>query len=161
MTTSTVPATNKMPQAAASVGSANCPCTPADTIKNPVVTVVTTFALVLFGAIALGILDTDEFPEVNPPVISVRIPYPGAAPETGFKGLGGLHRRNNLLKFGHKESENQSRFDFTRLDTRQTCSVTLIPAALPMLEPERGARMGQLLSPNVWETATGSDRDLT
>ncbi|HET9236648.1 MAG TPA: efflux RND transporter permease subunit [Oligoflexus sp.] len=51
-------------------------------IKNPVVTIVTTLALVVFGAIALFILDTDEFPEVNPPVISIAVPYPGAAPET-------------------------------------------------------------------------------
>ncbi|WP_141733274.1 efflux RND transporter permease subunit [Oligoflexus tunisiensis] len=51
-------------------------------IKNPVVTIVTTLALIVFGAIALVIVDTDEFPEVNPPVISIAVPYPGAAPET-------------------------------------------------------------------------------
>jgi HAE1 family hydrophobic/amphiphilic exporter-1 len=51
-------------------------------IKNPVVTVVVTLALVVLGGIALAVLDTDEFPEVNPPVVSVQVPYPGAAPET-------------------------------------------------------------------------------
>jgi hydrophobe/amphiphile efflux-1 (HAE1) family protein len=51
-------------------------------ITNRVVTIVTTLTLVVFGVIALVILDTDEFPEVNPPVISISVPYPGAAPET-------------------------------------------------------------------------------
>jgi hydrophobic/amphiphilic exporter-1 (mainly G- bacteria), HAE1 family len=51
-------------------------------IRNPVVTVVVVLALVVFGLAALLTLDTDEFPEVNPPVVTVSIPYPGASPET-------------------------------------------------------------------------------
>ncbi len=51
-------------------------------IRNPVITTVVMLALVVFGLISLVRLDTDEFPEVNPPVVSVAIPYPGAAPET-------------------------------------------------------------------------------
>ncbi|MGH7480510.1 MAG: efflux RND transporter permease subunit, partial [Longimicrobiales bacterium] len=49
-------------------------------IRNPVVTTVVMLALVVFGGIALALLDTDEYPEVNPPVISVAVPYPGASP---------------------------------------------------------------------------------
>ncbi len=51
-------------------------------IKNPVVTVVMMLILVLFGGLALAMLDTDEYPEVNEPYVTVIIPYPGAAPET-------------------------------------------------------------------------------
>src|SRR5215213_711295 len=51
-------------------------------IKRPVVTVVTVLALVVFGIFALLNLKTDEFPEVQPPVVVVSIPYPGASPET-------------------------------------------------------------------------------
>src|SRR5688572_12289983 len=50
-------------------------------IRNRVVTIVVMLALVIFGTVALFMLDTDEFPEVNPPVISVAVPYPGASPE--------------------------------------------------------------------------------
>ncbi|MDP2343481.1 MAG: efflux RND transporter permease subunit [Deltaproteobacteria bacterium] len=50
-------------------------------IRNPVVTVAVVVGLLVFGVIALLNLDTDEFPEVNPPVISVAIPYPGASPD--------------------------------------------------------------------------------
>ena len=46
-------------------------------IKRPVVTIVTMLALVVFGIFALTLLDTDEFPDVQPPVVVVAIPYPG------------------------------------------------------------------------------------
>jgi hydrophobe/amphiphile efflux-1 (HAE1) family protein len=51
-------------------------------IRKPIVTVVVMLALVAFGLVGLKVLDTDEFPEVNPPVISIAVPYPGAAPST-------------------------------------------------------------------------------
>jgi hydrophobic/amphiphilic exporter-1 (mainly G- bacteria), HAE1 family len=51
-------------------------------IKKPITTVVVMLALVVFGGVALYLLDTDEYPEVNPPVVSVSIPYPGASPST-------------------------------------------------------------------------------
>ena len=38
-------------------------------------------ALVVFGLIALGKLQTDEFPDVAPPFVTVGIPYPGASPD--------------------------------------------------------------------------------
>jgi HAE1 family hydrophobic/amphiphilic exporter-1 len=50
-------------------------------IKKPVVTVVTMLALVVFGLFAMWNLDTDEFPEVNPPIVNVAVPYPGASPD--------------------------------------------------------------------------------
>ncbi|HEX8432227.1 MAG TPA: efflux RND transporter permease subunit, partial [Longimicrobium sp.] len=50
-------------------------------IRRPVVTVVTMLALVVFGLFAMWNLDTDEFPEVNPPIVNVAIPYPGASPD--------------------------------------------------------------------------------
>ena len=50
-------------------------------IKRPVITVVTMLALVVFGVAALWQLDTDEFPEVEPPIVALAIPYPGASPD--------------------------------------------------------------------------------
>ena len=43
-------------------------------IKRPIVTVVSMLALVVFGLIALGKLQTDEFPDVAPPIVTVGIP---------------------------------------------------------------------------------------
>ena len=51
-------------------------------IKRPVITVVTMLALVVFGIVALTQLDTDEFPDVQAPVVAIAIPYPGASPDT-------------------------------------------------------------------------------
>ena len=38
--------------------------------------------LVVFGVVALRQLDTDEFPDVQPPIVAIAIPYPGASPDT-------------------------------------------------------------------------------
>jgi len=51
-------------------------------IKKPIVTTVVMVALVVFGAIALLRLDTDEFPEIEAPVVNVSVAYPGASPGT-------------------------------------------------------------------------------
>jgi HAE1 family hydrophobic/amphiphilic exporter-1 len=50
-------------------------------IKKPLLTVVAMLALVGFGFVALTQLQTDEFPEVQPPVVLTTVIYPGASPE--------------------------------------------------------------------------------
>ncbi|TFG50527.1 MAG: efflux RND transporter permease subunit [Gemmatimonadales bacterium] len=50
-------------------------------IRQPVVTIVTMVALVVFGLIALFQVKTDEYPDVQPPFVSVGLIYPGAAPD--------------------------------------------------------------------------------
>ncbi|WP_394824120.1 efflux RND transporter permease subunit [Pendulispora albinea] len=49
-------------------------------IKRPVFTVMVTFALMVFGLMGLSRLGTDLFPDVDFPVVSVNIAYPGASP---------------------------------------------------------------------------------
>ena len=51
-------------------------------IKKPIVTVTVMLALVVFGLFALGVLKTDEFPDIQQPIVVVTIVYPGASPET-------------------------------------------------------------------------------
>src|SRR4051812_31716199 len=51
-------------------------------IKRPILTIVAMLALVMFGIAALLQLQTDEFPEINAPIVVVSIPYPGASPDT-------------------------------------------------------------------------------
>jgi len=50
-------------------------------IKRPVVTITVMVALVAFGIAALLRLQTDEFPDVQQPVVAVTISYPGASPD--------------------------------------------------------------------------------
>jgi HAE1 family hydrophobic/amphiphilic exporter-1 len=51
-------------------------------IRKPIATITVMLALVLFGVFALATLKTDEFPDVQPPIVAVSIVYPGASPET-------------------------------------------------------------------------------
>ncbi|HEX4936938.1 MAG TPA: efflux RND transporter permease subunit, partial [Gemmatimonadaceae bacterium] len=50
-------------------------------IKRPMITVVSMVALVAFGLVALLKLQTDEFPDVAPPIVTVGLIYPGASPD--------------------------------------------------------------------------------
>ncbi len=50
-------------------------------IKKPLVTVVAMLTLAGFGLVSLFQLQTDEFPEVQPPIVLTTIIYPGASPE--------------------------------------------------------------------------------
>lgn len=51
-------------------------------IKRPLVVIALTIALMIFGAFALKQLKTNQFPDVQPPILVVNVPYPGASPET-------------------------------------------------------------------------------
>ncbi len=50
-------------------------------IKRPIVTITSMVALVVFGIFALLNLQTDEFPDIQQPIIGVTIAYPGASPD--------------------------------------------------------------------------------
>jgi hydrophobic/amphiphilic exporter-1 (mainly G- bacteria), HAE1 family len=77
-------------------------------IRNPVVTTVVMLALTLFGCLAMSMLDTDEYPDVEPPVVAVSVLYPGASPQTverevievmeeAFAGISGVrHIRSQI-----------------------------------------------------------------
>ncbi|MDB4911559.1 MAG: Cobalt-zinc-cadmium resistance protein CzcA, partial [Gemmatimonadetes bacterium] len=49
-------------------------------IKRPIITVTAMVALVAFGGAALLNLHTDEFPDIQAPVVGLTIAYPGASP---------------------------------------------------------------------------------
>lgn len=51
-------------------------------IKRPVITVVIIIMLMSLGLLALKKLRVNQFPDIEPPVMVVNIPYPGASPET-------------------------------------------------------------------------------
>src|SRR5437660_6747393 len=75
-------------------------------IRRPIVTVACMIALVVFGVASLLRLDTDEFPDIDQPVVFIGIPYPGAAPdvverevvtriEDGISGISGVDQLNS------------------------------------------------------------------
>src|SRR6195952_3154084 len=50
-------------------------------IRRPIVTIVVTIALAVFGIAALTRLQTDEVPDVDAPIVFIGIAYPGASPD--------------------------------------------------------------------------------
>jgi HAE1 family hydrophobic/amphiphilic exporter-1 len=50
-------------------------------ITRPVLTIVAMLMFVVFGAVALLQLDTDEYPEIDAPIVVIAVLYPGASPD--------------------------------------------------------------------------------
>src|ERR1700749_4975318 len=80
-------------------------------IKRPIITIVTMIALVVFGLASLARLDTDEFPDIDQPIIFVGMAYPGAAPdvverevvkrlEDKISGISGIDKINSTSTDG-------------------------------------------------------------
>lgn len=80
-------------------------------IRRPIITVVTMIALVVFGLVALVQLDTDEYPELNQPIVFIGVAYPGAAPdvverevvnrlEDKISGISGVDKLNSTSTDG-------------------------------------------------------------
>jgi HAE1 family hydrophobic/amphiphilic exporter-1 len=92
-------------------------------ITKPVLTVVAMLMIVVFGIVALTQLDTDEYPEIDAPVVVVAVPYPGASPdiverevvdpiEEAVSGISGIDRMrsSSLDSFANIVVE----FDFSK-----------------------------------------------
>ncbi|RZL31742.1 MAG: efflux RND transporter permease subunit, partial [Rubrivivax sp.] len=80
-------------------------------ISKPVATVVLVIGLMLVGLLALSKLKVNQFPEVEPPVLVINIPYPGASPETverevvnriekALQSISGVDRSNSTSREG-------------------------------------------------------------
>src|SRR5256714_7157751 len=80
-------------------------------IERPIITVVTMIALVVFGLVSLLRLDTDEFPDLDQPIVFIGIAYPGAAPdvverevvsrlEDKISGISGMDKLNSTSRDG-------------------------------------------------------------
>jgi len=77
----------------------------------------------------------------------------GAAPESGFRGLGHKFKRKDLLVFNPQKIDPQALcFEFTRMDTGQTVLVKFYPHRIPF-PTEKSKRMGELMQKVLWETA--------
>lgn len=82
----------------------------------------------------------------------------GAAPATGFRGLGHKFKRKDLLKFNPKKIDSQAMcFEFRRLDNGRAVLVKFYPQQIPFPE-EKAKRLGGLLEKILWEAAREEER---
>ena len=119
-------------------------------IRRPIVTVVTMIALVVFGLASLARLDTDEFPDIDAPIVFVAIAYPGAAPdvverevvtriEDKISGISGIDKINSTSTDGFAQIIVQ--FVFSKAVEQATQdirdAISAVRAQLPaeILEP--------------------------
>ncbi len=77
-------------------------------IRRPIITITAMLAIVAFGLAALTVLQVDEFPDLDQPVVMVQIPYPGASPDVVEREI--------------VEPVEEAIFGLEKLDRRQTMS---------------------------------------
>lgn len=78
----------------------------------------------------------------------------GAAPLTGFRGLGRKFRRKDLLKFdSHKIDKEAMCFEFKRLDNDKSVLVKFYPQRVPVSE-ETAERLPELMEKVLWESTS-------
>ena len=89
----------------------------------------------------------------NGPISQVISLITGAAPETGFKGLGQRFGRKDKLIFDER-NEKPNTFIFTRDDNKKSVKITYHPELLP-----QDGRMGNLFTKCIVETATKKQQE--
>ncbi len=78
----------------------------------------------------------------------------GAAPATGFRGLGHKFRRKDLLKFSPDKIDPQAMcFEFRRSDNGKAVLVKFFPQQIPFSE-EKAKQMPKLMEKVLWEAAS-------
>ena len=119
-------------------------------IRRPIITVVTMIALVVFGLASLARLDTDEFPDLDQPIVFLGIAYPGAAPdvverevvtrlEDKLSGISGVDKINSTSTDGFAQIVIQFAFSKPVSEATQDVrdAISAVRSQLPaeILEP--------------------------
>lgn len=82
----------------------------------------------------------------------------GAAPATGFKGLGPRFKRKDLLKFSPQVLDPEAMsFEFRRLDNGKAVLVKFYSQRVPF-PVEKAQQMSKLMHPVIWEAATAAQQ---
>ncbi len=119
-------------------------------IRRPIITVVVMLSLVVFGLAALMRLQTDEFPDIDAPIVFVGIAYPGASPdqverevvdriEDRLSGISGLDELRSTSTDGFAQIIAQFKFgsptDQATQDVRDAISAVRAQLPTEIIEP--------------------------
>ena len=74
-------------------------------VDNVVAANLLMFILLAGGIMSLFTTHQEEFPNVDPDVVSVTVPYLGASPEEVERGVLHPHRRSHRVDPGHRQGE--------------------------------------------------------
>ena len=82
----------------------------------------------------------------------------GAAPLTGFRGLGPKFKRKDLLTFSPRKPDPKGLcFEFKRLDQGKSVLVKFYPQQIS-LPADKAKRMGELLEKVIWDAAREEEK---
>ena len=82
----------------------------------------------------------------------------GAAPASGFRGLGHKFRRKDSLTFNPAKIDSGAMcFEFKRLDNNKAVLVKFYPQQIPF-PAEKARRMGELMEKVIWEAARKEEK---
>ena len=82
----------------------------------------------------------------------------GAAPASGFRGLGHKFGRKDLLRFIPEKLDSRAMsFIFKRLDTGKAVLVKFYPQQIPF-PADKSRRMGELMEKVLWEADRGNEK---
>jgi len=82
----------------------------------------------------------------------------GAAPASGFRGLGHKFRRKDLLKFTPEKVDHEAMcFEFRRTDNNNAVLVKFYPQRIPFPN-DKAMKLGGLLEKVIWEAAKEDEK---
>src|SRR5512135_2708478 len=82
----------------------------------------------------------------------------GAAPATGFKGLGPKFKRKDLLKFSNEKIDPEAMcFEFERRDTGEALLVRFFSDRVPFPE-DKARQLSRLMAPVIWDAAPDAEK---
>ncbi|MCP4405034.1 MAG: hypothetical protein GY801_48000 [bacterium] len=82
----------------------------------------------------------------------------GAAPVSGFRGLGPKFRRKDLLKFVSEKIDAEAMcFEFRKIDTNKAVVVKFYPRKISFPR-EKAKRLNELLEKVIWEAAKKDEK---
>lgn len=82
----------------------------------------------------------------------------GAAPASGFRGLGHRFKRKDLLRYGGESLDPEGMcFEFNRSDGGKSVLVTFYPQRVPFAK-EKDPRLSELLEKVIWEAANENEK---
>jgi len=82
----------------------------------------------------------------------------GAAPASGFRGLGPKFRRKDLLKFTPEKVDHEPMcFEFRRTDNNKAVLVKFYPHKIPFPN-DKAMKLGELLEKVIWDAAKENEK---
>ena len=124
---------------------------PSLSIRRPVLVLVANLLIVLAGLAALAAVEVRELPDVDRPVVSVRVDFPGASPQTMDSEVislleGAVARVSGIYRIRSASEENNGRINIEfNLDQKVDQPFDIVDALVVGAENDRSLNADAVL----------------